>query len=65
MKKLTLALAACYHWSLYHPEAVAYGLFLFGLSQFRVGDGLLILIGASAIAGGLRGIVYPPKEEPR
>ena len=64
MTRIPPALFACYHWSTYHPEAVAYGLFMVGMAQFRIGDGLLMLAGIAAIAGGLRGIIKPPKETP-
>jgi hypothetical protein len=62
MQKIFPALTACYHWATYHPEAIPYGLFMLGLSQFRVGDGLLILVGVAAIAGGIKGLIKPPKE---
>jgi hypothetical protein len=63
MHRIPPALLACYHWGTYHPEAAAYGLFMIGLAQFRVGDGLLMFAGLAAIAGGLRGIVKPPTRE--
>jgi hypothetical protein len=56
MTRIPAAIAACYQWSSHHPEAIPYGMVLIAAAQFRAGDGLMILVGAAAIAGGVRSI---------
>ena len=63
MSRIPAALAACYAWSSNHPEAIPYGMVLIAAAQFRAGDGLMVLVGVAAIAGGVRSIFRKPNPE--